>query len=113
MSNERTGTRQSGIELLKIIAIVMIVLSHAVSSLKEAQIGFLDLTLSTHNPQYLCLTFFWNLGMLGNLMFLIPSVWFLSNTKSLKLNKISAMVGDAFAVSIIGLIVYIVWGGVH
>lgn len=108
MSSERTrAQRQSGIELLKIIAMFMIVLSHAAQSLGGTQVGFIDLSLSTYNPQYLGVFFFRCLGSLGNLMFLIPSVWFLLNAKKVKINKIAGMIADVFFVSIIILIVYI------
>lgn len=106
-----TAQRQSGIELLKVVAIFMIILAHAVQSLESARIGFLDLSVSTHDPQYLCLFFLRGLGQLGNLMFLIPSIWFLSNGKSLRLNKISEIVLDVFFVSVIGLVTYIIGGG--
>ncbi|MCM1334714.1 MAG: acyltransferase [Bacteroides sp.] len=112
MSNVQVKTeRQSGIELMKVIAILMIVLSHAAQSFGNASVGYEGLPESTYDLQRLCLIFFRQMGQIGNLMFLIPSAWFLADSKKVNFNKIARFVADTFTVSAVWLICYAIGGG--
>lgn len=111
MSDERTKIqRQSGIELMKVIAMFLIVLSHAAWSIGDTSIDPVP-AVSSEDPQEICLIFFRYLGYLGNLMFLIPSAWFLTKSEKVKGNKIAEMVADSFVISVAWFAAYLVLGG--
>ena len=68
------GNRSSSVELLKIIAIIFIVISHAMpdnvtGSLKE----IIDINCATTNVQYFIVALLHNLGQIGNVIFIISS----------------------------------------
>lgn len=83
--------RNSGIELLKIIAIVLIVISHVVYTLKTVNpyISYngyvVDLSIATADIWKFILAIFSYFGALGNSIFFICSAWFL--LRSSKYNK--------------------------
>lgn len=83
--------RNSGIELLKIIAIILIVISHIVYTLKTVNpyISYngyvVDLSVATNDIWKFILAVFSYFGALGNSIFFICSAWFL--LRSSKYNK--------------------------
>ena len=84
--------RNSGIDLLKIIAIFGIVLCHTVPCFEHfdlgiSTIGYLPCTTAPLSFQGLILLFFRNFGQVGNLIFIICSAWFLSDSQKLKKEK--------------------------
>lgn len=70
--------RRSGVELLKIIAIFLIVISHVTQSLENEslQSGIIHLGQATTDIQILILTLLRQAGALGNNIFFISSAWF-------------------------------------
>ncbi|MGN8626276.1 acyltransferase family protein [Bulleidia sp. HCP3S3_F2] len=104
--------RESGIELYKVIAIFLIVLSHVIQTLTEPNyvlgIGegtFINIATATTDLYVLLLALFRICGALGNNMFFICSAWFLVNSKKMSLKKVIHMVLDVW---IINMIVF--WG---
>ena len=104
--------RESGIELYKVIAIFLIVLSHVIQTLTEPNyvlgIGegtFINIATATTDLDVLLLALFRICGALGNNMFFICSAWFLVNSKKMSLKKVSRMILDVW---IINMIVF--WG---
>lgn len=104
--------RESGIELYKVIAIFLIVLSHVIQTLTEPNyvlgIGegtFINIATATTNLDVLLLALFRICGALGNNMFFICSAWFLVNSKKMSLKKVIRMILDVW---IINMIVF--WG---
>ena len=78
-----TKKRNSSIELLKLISIILIVLSHAAASAPIAtKNGGGDLVLL--NSLKITIT---NLGQIGNCIFFVSSVWFLLESYNVKINK--------------------------
>ena len=82
--------RESGIELYKVIAIFLIVLSHVIQTLTEPNyvlgIGegtFINIATATTDLNVLLLALFRICGVLGNNMFFICSAWFLVNSNAL------------------------------
>ena len=82
--------RESGIELYKVIAIFLIVLSHVIQTLTEPNyvlgIGegtFINIATATTDLNVLLLALFRICGALGNNMFFICSAWFLVNSNAL------------------------------
>ena len=70
--------RNSGIELLKVIAMAMIVLSHAIPV--EAE-GVIDLGVATTDMQSNIIRFINCFGNIGNNIFVVCSAWFLLDSK--------------------------------
>lgn len=102
---ERTNIqRNSSIEALKIIAVVLIVLSHSMPDKSTINIvgggGVIDIDTVTADIQLIIAGYIKNLGQIGNDIFLVCSSWFLLESRKVKLNKISNMIGDCFFISI-------------
>lgn len=103
--------RESGIELYKVIAIFLIVLSHVIQTLTEPNyvlgIGegtFINIATATTNLNVLLLALFRICGALGNNMFFICSAWFLVNSKKMSLKKVVHMILDVWIINMIVLI---------
>ena len=103
--------RESGIELYKVIAIFLIVLSHVIQTLTEPNyvlgIGegtFINIATATTNLNVLLLAVFRICGALGNIMFFICSAWFLVNSKKMSLKKVVHMILDVWIINMIVLI---------
>ena len=85
--------RDSGIELLKVIAILLIVISHVVQTLSSENplIGYsdyiLDLSCATKEMQLVILMIMRHFGALGNSIFFICSTWFLLDSKIVSVKK--------------------------
>ena len=110
--------RKSSIELLKIVGIVLIVISHVVETLHTgndyiATNDFmLDISAATTNIQYLILAIFQYSGSLGNSIFFVCSAWFLLDSDKVDTKKIFHMLMDVWIVSItILIVVYCIRGG--
>lgn len=112
---EHRSARRSGIELLKIAAMCLIVISHVVQTLSTEppiNISYSDYVLSlgsaTDNVQHLILAMFTYFGSLGNMVFFVCSAWFLvERAKSYK-RKILQLLADVWVVSICMLAVVLV-----
>ena len=103
--------RESGIELYKVIAIFLIVLSHVIQTLTEPNyvLGkgegtFINIATATTNLNVLLLAVFRICGALGNNMFFICSAWFLVNSKKMSLKKVVHMILDMWIINMIVLI---------
>lgn len=103
--------RESGIELYKVIAIFLIVLSHVIQTLTEPNyvlgIGegtFINIATATTDLNVLLLALFRICGALGNNMFFICSAWFLVNSKKMSLKKVVHMIFDVWIINMIVLI---------
>lgn len=100
--------RESGIELYKVIAIFLIVLSHVIQTLTEPNyvlgIGegtFINIATATTDLNVLLLALFRICGALGNNMFFICSAWFLVNSKKMSLKKVIHMILDVWIINMI------------
>lgn len=86
-----SSERNSGIELLKIFAILLVILSHVAqtlgekNALVECQDYVLNLSIATTNLQQFVLVILRYSGALGNAIFFVCSAWFLLDSK--KVNK--------------------------
>ena len=103
--------RESGIELYKVIAIFLIVLSHVIQTLTEPNyvLGkgegtFINIATATTDLNILLLALFRICGALGNNMFFICSAWFLVNSKKMSLKKVVHMILDMWIINMIVLI---------
>lgn len=122
MNNSKTikiflggGTnRNSGVELLKVIAVFVIVISHVVQWL-STDYGFgtfsdyvIELGCSTNDATTLILTFMRYFGGLGNDIFFICTAWFMVDKKPRSHKRIFSMIADVWIISMIMLIVIFV-----
>lgn len=98
--------RHSGVELLKIFAMLLICTSHCVQSLES----FVDFQVPTTNMILLLLRFNLFGGQLGNIIFVICSSWFLLDSKKIKREKAITLLLDSQTISIIILSVFCVAG---
>lgn len=117
MSMEMYNKRESGIELIKIIAILFIVISHVTQSLgnincelSEYANSIVNLEMASANMQHFLLVVFRYLGTLGNNIFFICLFWFFVDSKETKIKKIITILMDTWLISIIFLTVYIIAG---
>lgn len=103
-------TRESNIELLKIIAIIFIVLSHSMPDGDTARLSSAINMGTENNPTYIVLQVMHNLGQIGNDIFLVCSFWFLLSSKKIKSKKIISLMMDALFVSLISLSIFLLIG---
>lgn len=111
MKKKINESRNSGIEILKVIAIFLIVISHTTQTLYEYNPMFsneyiLELKYSSKNIQQLILAWFSTFGAHGNLIFFISSVWFLLDSKRNNYKKILYILLDVWIISIFFLIIF-------
>lgn len=111
--------RQSNVELLKVLALFFIVISHVTQSLGRdvSSLGIpsdylVDISHSTKNIVSLVLAFFRYFGALGNTLFFICSSWYLCDKKQGGDNKskIFKLIVDIWVVSVLILIGFIISG---
>ena len=108
--------RASGIEMLKIFAIFLVVISHVVLTLAGAGcegVYRIDMTLATTNLQYLFLSVLRYSGMLGNSIFFVCSAWFLHDMKKSNMKKLLHLWLEVWTVSVIILLAVLAVGDVH
>lgn len=107
--------RNSSIELMKIIALFLVVLCHSLPLYKlggSTELdGFLNLRQSTSNLQQLVLIIFSHLGQVGNALFIVPSVYYLLDSNEVKKNKIIQYIMDTLIISVIYLVIFSVIHG--
>lgn len=110
-----TARRESGIELIKIIAILLIVISHVTQTLGSVNASFppdyvIDLTLATRSARRFILTVLRYFGQQGNYIFFVCSAWFLPDSRAAKGGKIAGMIADTWLVSMIALAAFLLCG---
>ena len=92
--------RDSGIEVLKIIAIVLIVISHVTQTYAQV-INYKSL----YSFQFTALAYFRHFGTLGNLLFFISSAWFLLRSEKAALSKWMVLLTEGWIISVTILLV--------
>lgn len=108
--NATKKERESGVELLKIIGIFLVALSHVVQTLTTQWGGvdssgfFVDLSQATTDISTLVILILRHSGALGNAIFFTCSAWFLVKSEKTNFKKILNMILDIFVVSICWLI---------
>lgn len=99
--------RNTGIDILKILAMVLIVASHVVQTMGTTHPGlsvndnyFFDLNMATTSPSIFTLDIIRYGGALGNNVFFVCTAWFLCSKNSLKINKITRLMLENYLISI-------------
>lgn len=96
--------RNSSIELLKMIAMFMIVISHTIPRYGNYS-SCIDFAIARPGLVDWLLYVFYYFGQIGNAVFIICSAWFLCDSQHIKLRKISHIYADAFTISILWLVI--------
>lgn len=96
--------RSSGVELLRIIAMVLICLSHA------AQTALNQISLGNSFADFLVSVFYNSFGELGNIIFIVCSCFFLTDSKGVKSNKVIKILLDSTCISVIIYFVFLLCG---
>lgn len=96
-----TNTRRSGVELLKIIAMGLICISHCVQTMRI----FVDYLLPTTDVFKLVLRFLRFDGNLGNIIFIVASAYFLTYSKRIRHEKAIKMLLDSQAISCVIMLI--------
>lgn len=113
-----TGRRNSSIELLKIFAILLIVISHVVQTLHTpnefvpSDDYVMNLSMATTSVQQFILTLLRYNGALGNTIFFVCSAWFLLDSDGVSKKKILQIAMDVWVISAtIMIVVCLLRGG--
>ena len=115
----KSSMRDSGIELLKIIAIGLIVIGHVIQTLRSKNefVSYSDYIVeceyATTNIKVLLLILMSHFGALGNWLFFTASAWFLLDSTKVSKKKMMEMLVDIWVISIVilGITVFIRGGG--
>ena len=92
--------RKSSIELLKVIAIALIIISHAVPyGIYSNYQSRIDLGVCTNRIDIFILVLFRYLGQIGNCIFILCSAYFLLDKNELKIKKVFEIILYTFLVS--------------
>ena len=105
---DRQTDRQSGIEFLKVFAIILIVISHCVNSLIADNLdtnAIFDIKHSSTDIQNIILIIMHHFGVLGNSIFFVCSAWFLLESTSYNKRKWFRMLVEIWTVSVIILVI--------
>lgn len=101
MQKLERSIRQSGIELLKLLAIILVVLSHSVPFYGDSSAtGYVDLNSATDDLWNFILILLRHLGQLGNVLFVVCSSYFLVDKNNVKVEKILQIVTDSLLISV-------------
>ena len=104
MEKNKSNNRNSNLELLKLIAMFLVVVFHVTQTLGtnfDYFDGYINQDVATNNVQLVCLAFFRYFGTLGNDIFFICSAWFLScSARKTKWDKVSDMISDTWFLSV-------------
>ncbi len=95
----------------------LIVVSHCVQTLGTLhpklnvdQSAFIDISLASPNSINIVLVLSYGLGALGNIAFLLCTIWFLTRSRTTKYQKIFQLLFDTFLISIFYLTGYLISG---
>ena len=101
---ETQKTRLSNIELLKVIALILIIFAHTIPYYgDESADYYIDIDFASNNFQHVLISCFAYFGQLGNTIFIFCSAYFLVDSKMVKGKKILYIIVDTFVISIIYL----------
>ena len=99
--------RNSGVEMLKVFAIILIIISHISQTLQQENnlVGIssyiLDFSAASLNAKSISLQFMRSFGAFGNLIFFICSAWFLLGSDKVNAKKWLFMLIEVWSVSVI------------
>ena len=107
IKGEYKTARNSGVELVKVLAIFLIVCNHVVQTLSgfSTAVPYHDYVIplgtATTDISRLLLTMLRYSGVLGNTMFFVCSAWYLLESKKVSKEKIMSMLLDIWVISVL------------
>lgn len=103
--------RKSGVEFLKLIAMLMVVISHSCPYYGDwGAPSYVNLRVATTNMQNLIMVLFVYMGQIGNSMFLACTAYYLLDAETVKGKKILYLLADCLFISLAFLLIYVVRG---
>jgi len=107
---KKPRVKLSGIELLKVVAIFIIVISHVVQTLTSwEQPWTVDISAAINDPATFIIAILRYSGALGNIIFFSCSAWFLLDKDKTNYQKVMRMLLDIFVISVLWLIPILIW----
>lgn len=108
---KKINTRNSGVELLRIVAILLIVMSHCLPFYGSPSCKFyVNLNLATKDINHLIMIFIKYFGQIGNCVFIVISSYYLIDNNYIKWDKVKQIIFDSFIFSFVILIICILCG---
>lgn len=108
---KKINTRNSGVELLRIVAILLIVMSHCLPFYGSPSFKFyVNLNLATKDIDHLIMIFIKYFGQIGNCVFIVISSYYLIDNNYIKWDKVKQIIFDSFIFSFVILITCIICG---
>lgn len=105
------NNRNSSIELMKVIAIILIIISHTtIKYVGKGSMYYCDLNCATNDVNVLINIIFQHFGMLGDTVFFFCSAWFLCDDNRIKPNKPIKIAADNYFFCILITIVILILG---
>lgn len=106
---EARAKRNSNIEIIKLVAVFLIILSSALPYGATYRGGvhdavYVNLNNTGWSIDHIIFTLFRWCGQIGDTLFIAVSAWFLCDSKQIKANKPIRMILDSWILSIIGLV---------
>lgn len=101
--------RNSSIELLKIISIILIFITHSVPVYGS---GDYVMDVFTETADFTTWMVVWirHFGQFANVVFIFCSAWFLADSKVTKMEKVFSLILDTFLISMLFLVPYAIAG---
>lgn len=110
-NSRNKSSRNSGIDFLRAIAILLIIMSHSVPFYGDSSHpSFINLRMETTNIQILVLIAFVYFGQIGNSIFVIISSYYLLESSKVKKDKVLNIVIDTILFSLLFMILLLVCG---
>ena len=101
--------RNSSIEFMKLIAVVLIICSSSLPFGVTYNGGYDSVYVNLYNTQFsathIIFTLFRWFGQIGDTLFIVCSAWFLCDSSRFRLKKAVKMIADSWIISVAGLIV--------
>lgn len=99
--------RNSSFEMIKVIAVVLIIFSSALP-FGTTYVGgyndvFSDLTRTAFSAEHMTMTLFRWFGQIGDTLFISCSAWFLCDHSMIRVKRIGKIIADSWILSILGL----------
>jgi surface polysaccharide O-acyltransferase-like enzyme len=100
----QASKRNSAIELLRIIAIFIIVIAHSLP-IYGTGIQTVDFNMNVKDVNGFLMICELYLGQIGNTIFVVCSAWFLTDSHWFSSRKITRIITDCFVISIVWLLI--------
>lgn len=114
MNSKNKTSRVGGVDLLRSIAIILVIICHALPDSNGSINGYrecvVDLNIPGKDVSHIIMILMKNCGMIGNDIFMACSAWFLLDNNQVKKKKIVEMISDTVFISISISIILIIIG---